>query len=166
MWKWNRREIKSEGKKSLRKNYWRIVGVMILVTLLTTGLNFRTPKTEIAGINSGRLYTNSNANRINDWYNSIETAAEGTDEAEVLTFLGDHYTPKKGVLARPDDDDSLIPVITRADYMRYAADGTVSGGMLPKLENAFNAISAGVSRVNITLATAIDGRHGTMIVEE
>lgn len=73
---------------------------------------------------------------------------------------------KKGVLARPDDDDSLIPVITRADYMRYAADGTVSGGMLPKLENAFNAISAGVSRVNITLATAIDGRHGTMIVEE
>ena len=73
---------------------------------------------------------------------------------------------KKGVLARPDDDESLIPVITRADYMRYAADGTVSGGMLPKLENAFNAISAGVSRVNITLATAIDGRHGTMIVEE
>ena len=73
---------------------------------------------------------------------------------------------KKGVLARPDDDDSLIPVITRADYMRYATDGTVSGGMLPKLENAFNAISAGVSRVNITLATAIDGRHGTMIVEE
>lgn len=73
---------------------------------------------------------------------------------------------KKGVLARPDDDDSLIPVITRADYMRYAADGTVSGGMLPKLENAFNAISAGVSRVNITLATAIDGRHGTMIVEK
>lgn len=73
---------------------------------------------------------------------------------------------KKGVMARPDDDDSLIPVITRADYMRYAADGTVSGGMLPKLENAFNAISAGVSRVNITLATAIDGRHGTMIVEE
>ena len=73
---------------------------------------------------------------------------------------------KKGVLARPDDDDSLIPVITRADYARYVADGTVSGGMLPKLDNAFSAISAGVSRVNITLATAIDGRHGTMIVEK
>ena len=71
---------------------------------------------------------------------------------------------KKGVLANPDDDDSVIPLITRADFARLVADGTVAGGMLPKLENAFNAISAGVSRVNITLATAIDGRHGTVIV--
>ncbi len=71
---------------------------------------------------------------------------------------------KPGVLADPDDDASLIPVITRQDFERLAADGTVSGGMLPKLENAFSAISAGVSRVNITLSTAIDGRHGTMIV--
>lgn len=71
---------------------------------------------------------------------------------------------KPGVLADPDDDASLIPVITRQDFARLAAYGTVSGGMLPKLENAFSAISAGVSRVNITLSTAIDGRHGTMIV--
>lgn len=71
---------------------------------------------------------------------------------------------KKGVLADPDDDDSVIPVITRADYARLAASGTVAGGMLPKLDNAFAALEAGVSRVNITLATAIDGRHGTMIV--
>lgn len=71
---------------------------------------------------------------------------------------------KPGVLADPDDDASLIPVITRQDFARLAADGTVSGGMLPKLENAFSAISAGVSRVNITFSTAIDGRHGTMIV--
>lgn len=71
---------------------------------------------------------------------------------------------KPGVLADPDDDTSLIPVITCQDFARLAADGTVSGGMLPKLENAFSAISAGVSRVNITISTAIDGRHGTMIV--
>ena len=45
----------------------------------------------------------------------------------------------------------------------YVADGTVAGGMIPKLENAFQAISEGVARVNITLATAIDGQHGTMI---
>ena len=104
--------------------------------------------------------------------NMLNTNAD-TIAAETAKSLAGQYDvtlifsfEKKGVLARPDDDDSLIPVITRADYMRYAADGTVSGGMLPKLENAFNAISAGVSRVNITLATAIDGRHGTMIVEE
>lgn len=104
--------------------------------------------------------------------NMLNTNAD-TIAAETAKALAGQYDvtlifsfEKKGVMARPDDDDSLIPVITRADYMRYAADGTVSGGMLPKLENAFNAISAGVSRVNITLATAIDSRHGTMIVEE
>ena len=66
---------------------------------------------------------------------------------------------KKGVLSNPDDDDS----ITRTDFIKYKADGTISGGMLPKIENALAAIDAGVSRVIITLATAIDGQHGTII---
>lgn len=70
---------------------------------------------------------------------------------------------KKGVLSNPDDDGSVIPVITREDFNRYVADGTVAGGMIPKLENAFAAIDAGVSRVIITLATTIDGKHGTVI---
>ena len=70
---------------------------------------------------------------------------------------------KKGVLRHPDDDNSVIPTITHADYIKYKADGTISGGMLPKIENALAAIDAGVSRVIITLATAIDGRHGTII---
>jgi acetylglutamate kinase len=70
---------------------------------------------------------------------------------------------KKGVLSNPDDDDSVIPLITRSDFERYKADGTISGGMLPKIENALAAVDAGVSRVIITLATAIDGNHGTII---
>lgn len=70
---------------------------------------------------------------------------------------------KKGVLSNPDDDNSVIPTITRADFERYKADGTISGGMLPKIENALSAIDAGVSRVIITLATAIDGESGTII---
>ena len=70
---------------------------------------------------------------------------------------------KAGVLSNPDDDSSLIPVITHADFERYRADGTISGGMLPKIENALAAVDAGVSRVIITLATAIDGHHGTVI---
>lgn len=70
---------------------------------------------------------------------------------------------KKGVLRNPDDDDSVIPTITCADFEQYKADGTISGGMLPKLENALAAVDAGVSRVIITLATAIDGQHGTVI---
>ena len=71
---------------------------------------------------------------------------------------------KKGVLSNPDDDDSVISTITRADFERYKADGTISGGMLPKIENALAAVEAGVSQVIITLATALDGQSGTKIL--
>ena len=94
-----------------------------------------------------------------------------TIAAETAKALAERYDvtlmycfEKPGVMAAPDDDSTLIPVITRQDFKRLKADGTVTGGMLPKLENAFSAIDAGVSRVNITLSTAIDGRHGTMIM--
>ena len=70
---------------------------------------------------------------------------------------------KKGVLRNPDDDDSVIPIISRADFIKYKTDGTISGGMLPKIENALGAIDSGVSRVIITLATALDGQSGTTI---
>lgn len=70
---------------------------------------------------------------------------------------------KKGVLSNPDDDDSVIPVINRELYEKYVADGTISGGMKPKIENALEAVAAGVKRVIITLATHIDGNHGTVI---
>ena len=84
-------------------------------------------------------------------------AAAGYDVTLIYAF------EKRGVLANPDDDDSVIPTITRQDFLRYKADGTISGGMLPKIENALQAVESGVSRVVITLATAIDGQSGTTI---
>ena len=70
---------------------------------------------------------------------------------------------KAGVLANPDDDASVIPHITEASYAQLKADGIVSGGMLPKLDNAFDALRQGVSRVLITSAADIEGRNGTTI---
>lgn len=70
---------------------------------------------------------------------------------------------KPGVLSNPDNDGSVIPVITRSDFDRLVADGTISGGMKPKIENALAAVDAGVDRVIITKASAIDGSHGTVI---
>ena len=43
--------------------------------------------------------------------------------------------------------------------------GTISGGMIPKIENALSAVRAGVKRVIITKADAIDGCHGTVITK-
>ena len=101
--------------------------------------------------------------------NILNTNAD-TIASETAKALAPYYDvtlifsfEKKGVLSNPDDDNSVIPTITRADFERYKADGTISGGMLPKIENALSAIDAGVSRVIITLATAIDGESGTII---
>ena len=69
-----------------------------------------------------------------------------------------------GVMRNPDDADSLIATIDKASYKQLLADGTVSGGMIPKIDNAFNAIDNGVSQVVITRADAIDGKSGTHIV--
>ena len=98
---------------------------------------------------------NTNADTI-----ASETAKALANDYDVTLIFS---FEKKGVLSNPDDDDSVIPVISRADFEHYKADGTISGGMLPKLENALNAVDAGVRRVIITLATAIDGQHGTII---
>ena len=70
---------------------------------------------------------------------------------------------KAGVLQDPDDDNSVIPVINRDLYNQYVEKGIISGGMMPKIENALAAIEAGVKRVIITLSTAINGNSGTII---
>lgn len=86
-----------------------------------------------------------------------------TIAAETAKALAKHFEvtlmfcfEKKGVLRDPEDDDSVIPSITAEEFPQLVEQGVVSGGMLPKLENSFNAIEAGVSKVIITLADAID----------
>lgn len=56
---------------------------------------------------------------------------------------------KKGVLSDPENDDTVIPEINSKQYKELVDDGTVSEGMLPKLENAFSALHKGVSSVII-----------------
>lgn len=85
-------------------------------------------------------------------------AAEGYDVTLVYCF------EKPGVLRQADDDSSVIPVITADSFRELTADGTISGGMLPKLQNAFAAIRAGVSQVIITHATDLSGEKGTKII--
>jgi hypothetical protein len=62
-----------------------------------------------------------------------------------------------------DDEDIVIATINREDFDRYVADGTIAGGMIPKIENALQAVEAGVGKVVITKATALLGNQGTVI---
>lgn len=74
---------------------------------------------------------------------------------------------KKGVLSNPDDDDSVINQLTPTVYAEHKAAGSINKGMIPKLDNAFAALDAGVKRVIIChaddIAAALDGQAGTVI---
>ena len=70
---------------------------------------------------------------------------------------------KNGVLRDPADDHSVIPLITHADYTRYRKEGIISGGMLPKLDNAFAALKSGVDQVAISSIHHINGLGGTTL---
>lgn len=99
--------------------------------------------------------------------NILNTNAD-TMASETAKALAEYYDvtlvysfEKKGVLSNPDDDDSVIPVITKPDFDRLVADGTIAGGMIPKIENALAAVAAGVEKVVITRADNLQG--GTTI---
>jgi acetylglutamate kinase len=56
---------------------------------------------------------------------------------------------KNGVLMNPDDDNSVISHINFETFQNLKEQGIISKGMIPKLDNAFNAIKQGVKQVII-----------------
>jgi acetylglutamate kinase len=75
---------------------------------------------------------------------------------------------KKGVLSDPDDDNAVIDFLVPDSYEDYKARGVINKGMIPKLDNAFEALGRGVESVTIChaddLRQAIAGEAGTRIV--
>ena len=66
-----------------------------------------------------------------------------------LVYLSD----VPGLLANPADPASLIRSVTCAEAEGLIADGTISGGMIPKIRSAVDALTAGVRKVHF-----VDGR--------
>lgn len=67
-----------------------------------------------------------------------------------------------GVLRHPKDASTLIPVITGQEYADYKKQGIISGGMIPKLDNAFAALAKGVNQVRICGPETIN-QGGTLL---
>lgn len=70
-------------------------------------------------------------------------------KAEKLVFVSD----VPGLLRDKDDPSSLISHIDVAEARTLIADGTISAGMIPKMEAALEALEAGVGKLHI-----VDGR--------
>lgn len=70
---------------------------------------------------------------------------------------------KKGVLMDENNDDSVIPTLNDNDFAKLVQEGVIQGGMIPKLENSFEALKAGVKEVVITSASHLNDNSGTVI---
>lgn len=92
---------------------------------------------------------------INADYVAAEIA--GALGAEKLLLL----TDVEGVYKDYEDKSSFISTLTAAEARRYIEDGTLTGGMIPKVEACLRALDTGAAKTHI-----IDGRLGHSIILE
>jgi acetylglutamate kinase len=83
-----------------------------------------------------------------------------------------YLTDIEGICRDVNDPSSLIRELTLAQLHGLIADGTVSGGMIPKVQSCIDAVEAGVERAHILdgrrthallLELFTDGGIGTMV---
>lgn len=111
---------------------------------------------------------NTNADTIAQ---EIAKAMAGSYNVELI-----YSFEKEGVLSNVNDENSVIPVITKADYaelkrpLRGMGEARIFAGMIPKLDNAFSALENGVHKVIIGKAENLErllaGSSGTAIIHE
>ncbi|MGI4885637.1 MAG: acetylglutamate kinase [Janthinobacterium lividum] len=75
-----------------------------------------------------------------------------------------HYCfEKNGVLLDVNDDDSVIEKINLTSYAELKEAGIIADGMIPKLDNSFDALSQGVSKIIIGHALKINDSLKTVL---
>ncbi len=133
------------------------------------------------GVNTGLLSVLTENNMLpvlapltHDGEGSMLNTNADTIAQEVAVAMSSAYQvqliycfEKQGVLRDPEDETSVIPDIRKDDFKRLKIAGAITNGMIPKLDNAFAAISAGVQQVIIGQANEIRaliaGEAGTKI---
>ena len=132
------------------------VDVTKIVELLDAGLSLVVAPITHDG--AGQLL-NTNADTMAQ---AIATALSSKYEVSLV-----YSFERKGVLSDIHNNDSVIPVIHPENYASLKESGQVNEGMIPKLDNAFEALQKGVTRVIIGDALKIDeliaGKSGTTI---
>ncbi len=80
-----------------------------------------------------------------------------------------------GILRDKDDPSTLIPCIDLKQAEQLFSDGTISGGMIPKVQCCIDAIRRGVKKVfimdgrvphSLLIETLTDEGAGTMVIKE
>lgn len=85
----------------------------------------------------------------------LNTNADTIASALAVALTGSYNTQlvycfeKNGVLKNVDDENSVIPSINPVQFEELKTQGIIAKGMLPKLDNAFDAVQSGVQKVII-----------------
>lgn len=128
------------------------VNIPLLTALLTAGITPVFP----AIMHDGRgSLLNCNADSV---ASAIACALSGTAPTELVFCF-----EKCGVLHDPEDESSVIGEITASSFAALKSAGIVSKGMLPKIENALQAVAQGVKSVTIKHSDNLLNRTGTVI---
>ena len=98
---------------------------------------------------------NTNADTI---ASTLAVGCTGYFDAKLL-----YCFEKKGVLLDVNDEDSVIKTLTFEAYRNLKEQGAIHSGMLPKLENCFNALNEGVKQIGIGSPAMIKGETHTLI---
>lgn len=91
----------------------------------------------------GQLF-NTNADSIA----SVLASALATLFEVKLTYCFE----KKGVLNNPEDENSVIKNLDWETFQKLKEEGIINKGMIPKINNAFDALANGVKEIGITSA--------------
>lgn len=77
------------------------------------------------------------------------SAVAGALSAQKLIFL----TDVEGILKDKDDPSSILRTLSEQEALGYIADGTIKGGMIPKVQCCLDGLDKGVESVHV-----LDGR--------
>jgi acetylglutamate kinase len=87
--------------------------------------------------------------KLNVNADSVATKVAQELNADKLVIISD----VPGVMRDPDDPSSIISSLTKSEALKLIKDGTIAGGMIPKVEACLETLDRGVRRVHI-----VDGR--------
>jgi acetylglutamate kinase len=115
------------------------VDTTLLNTLLQSGF---VPVLSPVGVDEHSQTYNINADYA-------ASAVAGALSAQKLIFL----TDVEGILKDKNDPDTIMRFLTEEQAVDYIADGTINGGMIPKVQCCLDALEKGVMSVHV-----LDGR--------
>ena len=107
----------------------------------------------------------------------LNTNADTIASALAVALAGNFETnliycfEKKGVLSDVNHDDSVVKKLDMKSYDELKSNGVIDKGMIPKLDNAFDALEKGVQRVvighadDIVLLASQTTHEGTLLLK-